>query len=158
MARLAGCSPAFAAASHPLRPLLPSAQTERAANAAQACVRPSVLGKVLQDLESLGLALFRMELRGEEVVPPHGGTERAGVVALDRYERAVLGHAVVGMDEVEDRAVGSSRQVRRGPQEAATIPAHVRNLELARQVETDHLPAEDAEPFVLAHFVAHVEQ
>jgi hypothetical protein len=57
--------------------------------------------KIAIDPQSLGLALFRMELGREQ--PPAGdrGDKRGAVVALGQHQAPVLGHAVVAVDEIE---------------------------------------------------------
>ena len=116
------------------------------------------LGEVLQHAQAGRLALLRMELHGEKIVAPDPRAERGGIVGFGGDDRCVLRHDVIRVDEIEVRAVGDALEDRRAAVESQLVPAHVRHLVLARHVEPHDLARQDAEPFVLAVFVALVEQ
>src|SRR5258706_8953706 len=111
-----------------------------------------------EQLQPFRLALLRMELRGEEIILPDGGTEGVAVVGFDGDEAGVFRYHIVRVDEVEEGAVSRAFQNRRLALDAAAVPPHVRYLELVRQIKADAFPAQDAQPFVLAVFIAHVEE
>ena len=75
--------------------------------------------------------------------------ERAAVVAFRQHQRAVRGHDIVAVHEIEGLALrlASRRPERRaGLREPHGVPAHVRHLEVRRQAETHDPAGEDAEP------------
>ena len=74
-------------------------------------------------------------------------------MAIDRIAR----HHVVGVDEVEVRALGEAVQQRRPAADRQLVPAHVRHLDSAG-TSNRTIRRQDAQPFVRAAFVADIEQ
>ena len=121
---------------------------------------PSVhqFGKVLQHLQAVALALFRVKLGREQVVSPHHRAKRPVVVGLDRHDFGILRHDVVRVDEVEMGPLFDAGQNRRSAEDPSRVPAHVRHFVLRRQVETHDFASQNAQTLVLAVLVADIEQ
>src|SRR5205085_12493209 len=111
--------------------------------------------EVGEQLQAGGLALFRMKLDGEDVIPGYGTGKGRAIDAACGAERAIRRRRIVAVHEVKAAARADS-----GPQSMRFVlqhfvPAHVRDLEAAhftRAREARHLAAEHAEPARIAFF------
>src|SRR5437868_7702966 len=116
------------------------------------------LRKVLQDLETLRLALLRMKLRRKQVAAGNRRAERMPAFGLNRHEERVFRHDVVRVHEIKERPVRDSFQHRRTNLDRAPVPSHMRHLQRRRKIEPHYLAAKDAEPLELAPLITHIEQ
>src|SRR5437660_3744690 len=124
---------------------------------------PSVRGKsgapadeVGEKLQAGGLALFRVKLDGEDVIPGYGAGKGHTIHATCRAERPIGRRGIVAVHEVEPAAVADA-----GPQRVCAflqhlVPAHVRDLERRRR-EARHAAGEHAERRRIA-FLAMLEE
>ena len=68
--------------------------------------------EVLEYLQSVRLALLRVELRGVEIVAPDHRAELTAVVRLRGDHFPVDGHDVIGVDEVEEGTLLNALELR----------------------------------------------
>ena len=130
----------------------------RALDVFSTCALSAQLGKILQHAQPVGLALLGVELGGEEVVAPDHGAEGLGVVGRGGDDVGVARHDVVGMDEVDVRALAEPFEDRGPARDGELVPAHVRHGVLRRKLEPDDLARQHAQALVFAVLVALVEQ
>src|SRR5581483_12426798 len=105
--------------------------------------------EVGEKLQAGGLAFFRVELDGKNVIAGHRAGKGHPVDAGAGGERAIRGRGKVAVHEIEPAAVADS-----GPQRMRLlldhlVPSHVRDLEaahLGRSGEARHAPRQHAEP------------
>ncbi len=92
--------------------------------------------------KAIGLALFGMELHADQIVARHRRDQPAAVVGHRRHVMAVLGHEVIGMQEIglagfDQRGVGGGDHV---------VPAHVGDLDRGvGPLDQPHLAADPAQ-------------
>src|SRR5512146_3451778 len=85
--------------------------------------------EIREQAQSRALALFRVELDGEDISPRYGASKRRRVRGGACRQRRVFGHRIVAMREVEALAVGDARPQRMFARARDGTPSHVRNLE-----------------------------
>src|SRR5690606_17613192 len=80
--------------------------------------RSRQFSEVLEQSQAVLLTLFRMELRGEQIVAPDAGTEWLRIVGLGRNDRLVARHHVVRVHEIEVGPLVDAGEDRRSATEA----------------------------------------
>ena len=111
------------------------------------------------------LALFRVELHGEQIALRHGAGKRERIDAVAGDQSAIARHRIVAVHEVEAAACGNALPQRVRQRLVHFVPSHVRHLELlavgiehaVRQESALTRPSKQTEPGHIA-LLAHVEQ
>src|SRR5579871_1464138 len=107
--------------------------------------------EVVQHAEPEILALFRMELGGEDIVLPHGRRHRTAIIALRFHIPRIIAAEIVRVDEVE---IGMRRHI--GKQWTAGPVVHVVPANLGHpqrrilRLKADDVGLEPAKPLMLA--------
>src|SRR3954454_23120111 len=99
-----------------------------------------------------------MELNGVEIIAPNARAEWLAILRLRCGHRGFARDHGVRRDEIEVRALVD---VVDGPPwlpEVQLVPAHMRNLILGGKFEPPNSAGHDTQTFVLAVFVAFVEE
>src|SRR4051812_19214498 len=102
-----------------------------------------------QQLQPAGLALLRMKLNTEDVVPLHGGRDGPRVVTDRRLKRRLAGK-MVAVIEVEVRRVARPVEERIASQQLNVVPSDVRNRVLPRNLEPPNMAGDPPQPGVVA--------
>src|SRR4051812_17165033 len=90
------------------------------------------LGEVLEQFQSLRLALFGVKLGGKKVVSANRGDKRLVVVGCESDDLFSTRDTVIRVNEVEMRSLGQSRECGRRLGNMALIPPHVGDLVFGR--------------------------
>src|SRR5262249_9054447 len=115
------------------------------------------LGKILQNLQTLRLALLRMKLRGKYIAASDRRAERMTIFGFDRHDPAVLRHDVIRMHKVKECPVRDSFQHRCSNLDRPSVPSHMRDLQRWRQIKADDLAPNDAQALELSPLISDVE-
>src|SRR5438445_1274212 len=102
-----------------------------------------------------------MELAGEDVVARDAGNEGPPVVGYRARDGLIIGHHVVRVDEIHERAVGHAIEQGRALPNRDRVPPHVRHLHRRRGAsgrKPDDPPGNHAEPPVRPELFAFAEQ
>ena len=91
--------------------------------------RPSQATKLASSCRSGAVALFRMELRREDISPCNRASKRRRIIGGADRHRGVLGLWVIAVREVEAGAIRNAGPERMGPRLTHGAPSHVRHLE-----------------------------
>src|SRR5258706_718319 len=125
------------------------------------CIASALLREareVAEDGEADLLALLRMELAGEQMVGRDAGDERAGIGRRGRGQRLILGHDVIGVDEIDVVAPGDAGEKRRIFFLFHAVPAHVRHLEAVVRAKRHHPAGKNIQSLLRPELLALAEQ
>src|SRR5262245_26448188 len=101
--------------------------------------------EVGEKLQARGLAFFRMELDGENIIPCDCAGKGCPVDASGGRKRAIGGRGVVAVHEIEAAADGKARPHRGPPRLDDLVPSHVVDLQPGRR-QAGYAARQDAEP------------
>src|SRR2546425_1473868 len=88
--------------------------------------------EVPDDPQPFALALLRMELAGEDVVARDAGNEGPPIVGHRARDGLIIGHDVIRVDEIHERAIGHPVEHGRALPDRDRVPPHVWHLHRRR--------------------------